>query len=166
MLNAGWAWGAGALAGVLACEEACLAYVGVELIDNLISAASTTLGGAARTSVWQVFLGDVIGWSVISVVAGPVLGVVGALGHWSGALGLLALLAIPVGAIVEMVWLPRWDPSDLVLQGVRVLALVAAALTGAAVIAKQNTAKRASRVGALRSSPFAGVRTATNLRSA
>lgn len=175
VLNAGWVWGAigilaglarttpvtagldvktharrlfgAARAGVLACGVACLAYVGVELIVNLSSvpSAGTLPSGFSPASPWREFAGQVAVWSVISLITGPVLGVLGGLCRAHGPLGLLARLSIPVGALIEMIWMPRWDPSEPTVRVVQIVVLVAATL--GAVLVLQSVRRDRVQVG-------------------
>jgi hypothetical protein len=117
ILNAGSAWAglavlsgwivgrprAAAAAGVvgLACAVDGYYAFGVVLGDRV------QVGPAGLTGVLRL-------WAVSAIVAGPVLGVAGALIHRSGILGLVAALVVPVGVVVEMVGpghspsIPRW----------------------------------------------------------
>jgi hypothetical protein len=46
-------------------------------------------------------------WALLAVVVGPVLGLAGALVRRPGPVGLIAVLVVPVGVVVEMVGLRR-----------------------------------------------------------
>lgn len=131
LLNSGWLWasvavaagwwtgtrGRGAVAGPLALLATTGAYY----------ATDSVVRGESMTSYWY----EMRVWFVASIVVGSVLGIVGASARRPGPWGLLARLAVPVGAAVEMVWLPRWDHRfglDPALDLARILVWVASAL--------------------------------------
>lgn len=101
LLDAGWSWAAlavaagllagtpagGALAGPLALVAATATY---STMDHLLVNAGS----------------DVLIWAVVAVFFGPFLGSTGAAVRRPGLLGLLAALAVPVGAAVQMAVLP------------------------------------------------------------
>jgi hypothetical protein len=151
VLNAGWMWaavavaagwfvgtrGRGACAGVLALFTTTTAYYGMDSV----------LRGESLSLYW----GEMRGWWVVSVLFGSLLGVVGASIRRPGPTGRLAGLVVPVGAAVEMVWIPRWGGAidlDPVLQWVRIAVWIAA---GVAVVvwlrapSRPRPVQRASR---------------------
>lgn len=94
---AGWIvarWALSALAGLLALLGAVLAYYayGVQY--------------ASRT--WEEVQAATVFWSVVALVGGPLLGLVGAACHRPGALGVLARLVLPLGLVAQVAWRLRW----------------------------------------------------------
>jgi hypothetical protein len=151
VLNAGWTWAAvavaagwfvgtrarGAGAGVLALFTTTTAYYGMDSV----------LRGESLSLYW----GEMRGWWLVSILFGSLLGVVGASIRRPGPAGRLAGLVVPVGAAVEMAWIPRWGGAlhpDPVLQLVRIAVWIAA---GVAVVvwlrapSRPRPAERASR---------------------
>jgi hypothetical protein len=110
VLNSGSAWAAlavvggwligrplaGAVAGTVALVAAVVGYYAFGVL-----AGDRTDVGIAGVS------GAVRMWALLAVVVGPVLGLAGALVHRPGAVGLIAVLVVPVGVVVEMVGLRR-----------------------------------------------------------
>ncbi|MER5625709.1 hypothetical protein ABT061_32190 [Streptosporangium sp. NPDC002544] len=106
LLDVGWAWAAlavtvgwlvgglirGASTGVLALIAATAAYYCVE----------SAFTGVPLAWQWRLMLS----WWLASMLFGPILGAVGASIGRPGVIGLLARLTVPVGAIVEMTFLP------------------------------------------------------------
>lgn len=133
ILNAGWAWAGamvlagwiattpplGAATGVLAGMAAVLAYYG----------ADSVLRGEPFTD----YRSEITYWAIAIVVMGPGLGAIGAALRGRGLTALLAGLVIPIGAAVEMIWLPRWPDGDpsLNLTIARVAVWAMAAICGA-----------------------------------
>ena len=131
VVNSGWVWAAvavaagwhlgtpkrGAVAGVLALFTTTTAYYGLESV--------------LRHESFALYWYEMRVWWIASAVFGSALGVVGACIRRPGVPGLLAALTVPVGAAVEMFWLPRWgslDPEP-VLQWVRIAVWIGAALS-------------------------------------
>ncbi len=135
LLDVGWSWAAlavtagwlagtrirGVAAGVLALTAATAVYYCTE----------SPLRGLPLA--WQVRW--MLPWLLASLLFGPPLGAVGATIKDHGVIGLLARLTVPVGAIVEMTFMP----PEIFLIGrptatsVRVIVCAAAAM-GVAVI--------------------------------
>jgi hypothetical protein len=95
----GWLIGrpiASALAGFVALLAAIAAYYlfGV-LAGDRAQVGFAGIGGAVRM------------WALLAVVAGPILGVAGAMIRRPGKTGLLAALVVPAGVTVEMLGLRR-----------------------------------------------------------
>jgi Family of unknown function (DUF6518) len=114
IVNAGWAWaGVAVLAGRLAGTLPAGAAAGA---GSLI--ATTTayylLDAVLRDESVGLYQAEMLYWWLAAIVVGPVLGVIGVTSRRPGALGLLARLTVPVGAIVEMLWQPRTPSSELV----------------------------------------------------
>ena len=105
VLDVGWAWAAvavasgwlagaivrGAAAGAVSLLSATAAYY---LMDSVLRDESA-LG----------YLGEARYWWLASLTLGPFLGAVGAMLVRSGVVGLLALLIVPVGALVQTLFL-------------------------------------------------------------
>ena len=136
LLNSGWVWaavavaggwrlgtrGRGAAAGVLALLATTTAYYAVDSI--------------LRQEPFALYWSEMRVWWIASVGVGSALGVVGASMRHPGLTGLLSRLVVPVGAAVEMVWLPRWGNAaepDPVLQWVRIAVWAAATLCAIAL---------------------------------
>ena len=150
LVNSGFAWAAvavaagallrrrpqGALAGVLALLTMTTAYYGADSV--------------LRREAFSMYLAELQFWAVAALLLGSVLGFVGASTGRPGVVGLLAGLTVPVGAAVEMFWLPRWPTGPTAppaLDEVRIGVLAVAALAAAVVIAAH--ARRPGRVPAL-----------------
>jgi hypothetical protein len=138
VLNAGWAWAAvpvaagwcagtwraGAVAGVLALAVTTTAYY---VTDSFL-----------RHEPIGMYRHEMRYWWLAGVGFGSLLGGVGGLVRRPGVLGLLAGLTVPVGAAVEMAWLPRWDATSMppTLDAVRVVVWAAAALAAGLVLVR------------------------------
>ena len=105
VVDVGWAWAAvavaagwlagaivlGAVAGVVSLMSATAAYY---LMDSVLREESVTgYAGEARY------------WWMASLMFGPFLGAVGAMLGRSGMIGLLAIMIVPVGALVQVLFL-------------------------------------------------------------
>lgn len=106
LLDAGWAWAALAVAvGWLAGGQARGAVAGV-----LALAAATAAYYCTKSALAQVPLAwswrSMLYWWCASALFGPPLGAVGASIRRPGVIGLLASLTVPVGAIVQMTFMP------------------------------------------------------------
>jgi hypothetical protein len=105
VLDVGWAWAAvavasgwlagaivrGAMAGAVSLMSATTAYY---LMDSVLRVESAT-----------GYLGEARYWWVASLTLGPFLGAVGAMLGRSGVIGLLAMLIVPVGALIQTLFL-------------------------------------------------------------
>jgi hypothetical protein len=90
----GWLAGAivrGAMAGAVSLMSATAAYY---LMDSVLRDESAT-----------GYLGEARYWWLASLTLGPFLGAVGAMLGRSGVIGLLAMLIVPVGALVQTLFL-------------------------------------------------------------
>ncbi len=110
VLNSGSAWAAlavvggwligrplaGAVAGTVALVAAVVGYYAFGVL-----AGDRTSVGLAGVS------GAIRMWALLAVVVGPLLGLAGALVRRPGVVGLIAVLVVPVGVVVEMVGLRR-----------------------------------------------------------
>ncbi|MET7971448.1 hypothetical protein [Micromonospora sp. NPDC005305] len=144
LLDAGWAWAAlavaagwlvgarfrGAVAGVVALAAAVTAYYGLDFI--------------LRGEPFALYQAEMLWWWVASLVLGSALGTVGAAVRCPGVIGLIAGLAVPMGAALQMVILPPGldgyteNPEAV---WVRLIVWVGAALCGGVVIARFFLAK-------------------------
>lgn len=146
--NAGWAWAAvavaagwlagtfvrGAVAGALALVAATAAYYGTD--------------AALRQEPFASYRDEMRAWWLAGVVLGSALGAVGASIRRPGVVGLVAGLTVPVGAAVEMAWLPRWPggaDADPALGWARLLVWAAAAAIAGGVVARFLLAARRRR---------------------
>jgi hypothetical protein len=105
LMGAGWAWAAfavavgwyvrtrrwGAAAGAFALPAATTAYYA---LDSFLRAVP----------IWG---SDIFWWTAVGLLVGPPLGMVGAYIRRPGVPGLLAALAVPVGAAAQMMVLPQ-----------------------------------------------------------
>jgi hypothetical protein len=95
----GWLIGrplAGAVAGTVALVAAVVGYFAF----GVLAGDRTDVGFAGVSGAVRM-------WALLAVVVGPVLGLAGALVHRPGLVGLVAVLVVPVGVVVEMVGLRR-----------------------------------------------------------
>ena len=129
-LDVGWAWAAiavaagwlagaivrGAVAGAMALMSATAAYY---VMDSVLREESVT-----------GYVGEARYWWLASLTLGPFLGVVGALLVRSGVIGLLAMLIVPVAALVQTLFLQPGLASSS-----RPAAIWAAVVVSAAAVA-------------------------------
>ena len=145
ILGAAWAWAAvavvagwlartparGAVAGALALIAATTAYYVMDSINR------------QEPLVW--YWPEMLRWWLASVICGPLLGGVGAYIGRPGAPGLLAGLAIPVCATLQLLLLPpgAGSPTETAaMNWARIIVVVTAALGAAAVVARFLLAER------------------------
>lgn len=124
----------GAVAGVGSLASAVAAYYCYGLI----------LGDRAGIG-FSGLSGTVRMWLVLAVLAGPLLGVAGALARRSGLVGTTAALVVPVGATVEMLVLRSLGPETLRVdpwQAWTQVAVVVAAAGGAVVAVRRASSPR------------------------
>ena len=110
VLNSGSAWAAlavvggwligrplaGAVAGTVALVAAVVGYYAF----GVLAGDRTDVGFAGVSGAVRM-------WALLAVVVGPVLGLAGALVRRPGLIGLVAVLVVPVGVVVEMVGVRR-----------------------------------------------------------
>jgi hypothetical protein len=127
ILDVGWAWAAvavaagwlagaivrGAVAGAVALMSATAAYY---FMDSVLRDESAT-----------GYLGEARYWWLASLTLGPVLGAVGAMLVRSGVIGLLAMLIVPVGALVQTLFLQPGLASSSRAAALWALVIVSAA---------------------------------------
>ena len=137
VIDVGWAWAAvavaagwlagtlvlGAVAGVVSLTSATAAYY---LTDSVLREESVAGYGAEARYWW-----------LASLMFGPFLGAVGAMLDRSGVTGLLAILIVPVGALVQTLFLrpglaPTTRPAALWAQVIVCTAAIAAISLGVA----------------------------------
>lgn len=136
VLNAGWAWLAVmVLAGWIACTVPVAAVAGV------LAATSAVLAYYIADSLFSVgplaeSLPEVGYWVLAVLIMGPGFGLVGAFLKARGLPAIAAGLVVPLGATVEMIWLPRWadghENSNLTIA--RILVWVSAAIAAGIVV--------------------------------
>lgn len=129
LLDVGWAWaavavaagwlggagaiGRGAVTGMVSLMAATAAYF---VMDSLLREESVT-----------GYLGEARYWWLASLTLGPLLGAVGASLVRFGVIGLLAGLIVPVGALVQTLFLQPDLASSSRPKGVWALGIVSAA---------------------------------------
>lgn len=149
ILSSAWAWAAVAVAaGWVTGTRAPGAAAG---IVALLAATTTYYAADAflRQEPFLGYLSEMGLWWVTSVILGGPLGAIGASIGRPGLVGLLAGLAVPVGAAMQMVFLPPVS-LETTASGVNVEAVwatslvwVAAAVGAALVVARWLRAERA-----------------------
>jgi len=136
ILNAGSTWAAVAVAagwlvghppqGAFAGAAALLAAVVGYYAFGVLLGDRTEVGFAGVAGVLRL-------WALAAVVAGPVLGLVGAAIRSGGRIGLVASLVVPAGVVVEMIGLRRLDGRTFAVDPV--LATTQGAMVAGAVVA-------------------------------
>lgn len=141
--NAGVVWaGVSVLAGWFVRRPLQAAAAGI--IAGQLALASHYLLGLALSAPTSVVHGNEA-WFVIAAVFGAPLGLVGALVHHSGRLGLLAGLVVPFGAVAEpfvrgFFTMPAIMPwPDRVSATITGAVLVMGGLVGAVVAVRRHT---------------------------
>ena len=131
VLDVGWAWAAlavaagwlagtivrGAVAGAVSLMSATAAYYFMDSVLRDESAAT--------------YLGEARYWWLASLTLGPFLGAVGAMLIRSGVIGLLAMLIVPVGALVQTLLLQPGLASSSRPAALWALVIVSAAAIAA-----------------------------------
>lgn len=147
LLNAGWAWAAlpvavgwivgfvklAVFAAPLAGFSAVLAYY---LSDSI-------LGGTPLS----FYATDIVVWLIAFAVIGSAMGFVGVRARRPGLVGSLAALIVPLGASIEMIWLPRWPAfaeRSWSLGAAQVIVWVGSAVVFIVVIWRLRTEQRSS----------------------
>jgi hypothetical protein len=143
LLDVGWSWAAlavaagwlvrtrtrGAFAGALALIAATAGYFG---LDSVLRA--------------EPFVHvELVVWWIASVILGPPLGAIGASMRRPGVVGLLAALTVPVGASVQMIWLPPQTGGQVVSTTTRVIVWATAAVAAAVVLTRFLSVQRRQR---------------------
>jgi hypothetical protein len=110
VLNSGSAWAALAVVGGWLIGRPLAGAVAgtVALVAAVVGYYAFGVLAGDRTSVGFAGVGAAVRmWALLAVVVGPVLGLVGALVRRPGLIGLVAVLVVPVGVVLEMVGLRR-----------------------------------------------------------
>jgi hypothetical protein len=110
VLNSGSAWAALAVVGGWLIGRPLAGAVGgtVALVAAVVGYYAFGVLAGDRTDVgFAGVSGAVRMWALLAVVVGPALGLAGALVRRPGLVGLVAVLVVPVGVVVEMVGLRR-----------------------------------------------------------
>jgi hypothetical protein len=144
LLDVGWAWAGLAVAvGWLAGTRVRGAAAGV-LALVAATAAYSCMDSVLREEPLNWYWTNTLIWWLASVVFGSVLGAVGATIRRPGVIGLLAGLTVPVGAIVQMIFLP--PGSGLIVHPAaiwaRVIVLVAATVSIGVIVTRFLAAKQ------------------------
>lgn len=129
ILDSGWAWAATAvLAGWLACRA------GGRLWTAAGSGCLALIVGTLIFYGWRDDLATSITglWLAVSVIFGPVLGVIGGLARRPGWIGALAALVVPCGAVLDILWRPV-DPSSPLALPITILIVGAASAATVAI---------------------------------
>lgn len=128
VLNAEWAWGSLLF---LAGRAARHWYYNAPIAGIAAIAAYYAADSVLRSESFAGYIPELRYWIVVSVVLGIALGACGQLSRRRTALGLIAGLLPSVGAIVEMIFIPRWAiASDANLDIARVVVATVAPLAG------------------------------------
>ena len=135
VLNSGSAWAALAVvSGWLIARPVASAFAGAGALMAAV-AAYYVFGVLAgdRTHVGFTGVSGVVRmWLVLAVVAGPILGLSGALARRPGLVGLVAMLVVPIGILVEMLGVRRLNGETFAVDPA--LAWAQAAMVAGAVI--------------------------------
>jgi len=112
ILNSGWAWAAvpvwaGALQGTRPGAVCAGPLAGAAAVFGYYLSDSA-LGGTPFEEYWF----DVSAWLIGYAVVGSVFALIGFTARSGRLAGLLARLFVPTGAVVEMIFLPRWPVVD------------------------------------------------------
>jgi hypothetical protein len=116
-LDAGWSWAAVAVAAGWLIKSGYngAAAAGAASLIAAVCSYYTMDMIVHQDSVSTLLSGELAFWCGVSVLLGPPLGVVGQLGRRADGIGLVARLAAPVGAAVQMaLWNER--PNGLVAE--------------------------------------------------
>ena len=140
-------WQRSAIAGMTVLVLAVCGYYVADLLRGVyrgIAQADPT--GAMSFTDWGTFVNNVLFWSLVSCIVGPLLGLIGAGSRRGDALGLVCKLVLPAVAAAEMVDRLRNDlPS--VTEPIRVAtwnAVLVSALAIAALLVVRHLVKRSA----------------------
>lgn len=154
LLNAGFIWaGAAVLGGWIVARSGRRAGAAAGFAALTFAVSGYYLYGAALGDRAQGGLSALSGvirlWLLASVVAGPLLGLVGSWTRRHDLLGLVARLVVPVGAVVEMLVVGRLGPGtfrvDPALAWTQALVVVGATV-GAAFAGATLSRSRSSQL--------------------
>jgi hypothetical protein len=144
VLDAGWAWAAVAvLAGALAAGLLTAATAGAVALVAAVG-AYFAMDAVLREESLSLYGPEMARWWAVSLIAGPALGLVGALARRPGALGLVAALVVPAGAMTQMLLFPPGGGALVVTdeQEFARAIVVVAALSAAAALATRFVLSR------------------------
>jgi hypothetical protein len=108
---AGWIIGTPMRAAAMAGPTGLLLAIAGYYAYGLIAGDRSDTGVAGVVVVVRV-------WVLAALIAGPVLGIAGALAHRPGWVGLVAALVVPAGIMVEQVVLRRFGPDEFAVDPV------------------------------------------------
>jgi len=167
VLGVGWSWAAvavvmGALAGrpmrasmrgAASLVMAVVGYYATDLARGVYRTVEQTGAHAKTFTDWHSALMDLGFWSVLAVVSGLPLGLVGWGTHRRGLTGLACQLAVPAAAVLEMAWRlsgeSRFQPHPGVARatwmGVGLAAIAAAAVLVARHLRRPPAAESGAR---------------------
>lgn len=158
MFDSGWAWAAVAVvAGWWAGTIAWGVLAGP--LSLLAATAGYDLANSVQmTGPFTADLGDMPLWGAVSLLAGPLLGAVGACIRIPGVVGLVASLVVPAGAALQMMVLPPGvieldrlppplDDRQMEAAWARATVLAAAALAAVYLIACHTLSRHRTRAG-------------------
>ncbi len=139
ILGVGWSWaGAAILLGRLAAGWQQSAIAGMTVLVLAVCGYYVT--------DWGTFVNNVLFWSIVSCIVGPLLGLIGAGSRRGDALGLVCKLVLPTVAAAEMVDRLRNDLPP-VPEPIRVAtwtAVLVSALAIAALLVVRRLVKRSA----------------------
>ena len=152
ILDAGWTWAAfGILAGWLASAprpSSAPRFLHAALASALGLIAATVayfgVDAIVRDEPLGSYTAEMVRWWAASILAGPILGLVGALARSPTVPGLLARLVIPVAATLQMLGIPSAisPVASPAVTAARLLVLAAAAVATIAVITRFARSRR------------------------
>jgi len=160
ILGVGWSWaGAAILLGRLAAGWRRSALAGLTVLvlatcgyygADLLRGAYHGIDQSDPTGIdWGGFVNNVLFWSIVSCIVGPLLGLIGAGSRRGDARGLVFKLVLPAVAAAEMVYYLRTDLASLTRPvvvatwtAVLVSALAIAALLVVRHLVKRSAARR------------------------
>lgn len=162
----GWSWaGAAILLGRLAAgwRRSAIAGMAVLVLASCGFYVAEMLRGAYRgidqsdptgaTSFtdWGTFVNNVLFWSIVSCIVGPLLGLIGAGSRRGDAIGLVFKLVLPAVAAAEMVYRLRNDlpPVTKPVVVATWTAVLVSALAIAALLVVRHLVKRSAARGSI-----------------
>jgi hypothetical protein len=146
LLNAGWAWAAVPVwAGALQRTRVHAASVGpcagaVAVFGYYLS--DSVLGGTPFEAYWYEIIFRLVGFAIV----GSAFALIGFAARSNTVAGLLARSFVPVGAFIEMIFVPRWPVVDAGpdLHVAQAIVWVAAPLAIVSFILRYLIVRRAS----------------------
>ncbi len=144
LLDSGWAWaGLAVLAGAWATQSGLSAFGSRILARGAVAGVLPLL--AATGSYYALdtiihddpvtsYAVDTAFWWTMALLLGPILGVIGACARRPGVIGVLAQMAVPVGAAVQMVVMPPGRNGVITTIGQWVVWTSSAVIIGVVVV--------------------------------